>query len=75
MSPLGITLLMLAGFAVFAALAWRKLAIVAALASDDRFDHRARDLPAARNAPRTIAPSIRRPHTRFHGRGDLHRLP
>ena len=38
MSPLGISLLLVAGFAVFAALAWRKLAIVAALAPDDRFD-------------------------------------
>ena len=32
MNPLGITLLMLAGFAAFAWLAWRKLAIVVALA-------------------------------------------
>ena len=38
MSPVAITLLMLAGFVVFAALAWRKLAIVAALAPDDRFN-------------------------------------
>jgi Fe-S oxidoreductase len=38
MSPLGITLLMLAGFAAFGALAWRKLSIVAALAADNRFD-------------------------------------
>jgi Fe-S oxidoreductase len=38
MSPLGITLLMLAGFAAFALLAWRKLSIVVALAPDDRFD-------------------------------------
>jgi Fe-S oxidoreductase len=38
MSPLGITLLMLAGLAAFGALAWRKLSIVAALAADNRFD-------------------------------------
>ncbi len=38
MSPLGITLLMLAGFAAFGALAWRKLSIVAALAADNRLD-------------------------------------
>jgi Fe-S oxidoreductase len=38
MGPLGITLLMLAGFAAFGALAWRKLSIVAALAPDPRFD-------------------------------------
>jgi Fe-S oxidoreductase len=38
MSPLGITLLMLAGFAAFALLAWRKLSIVVALAPDNRFD-------------------------------------
>ncbi|HTN48326.1 MAG TPA: (Fe-S)-binding protein [Burkholderiaceae bacterium] len=38
MSPLGITLLLAAGFAAFAVLAWRKLAIVVALAPDKRFD-------------------------------------
>ena len=38
MSPLGITLLMLAGFAAFAWLAWRKLSIVVALAPENRFD-------------------------------------
>ena len=38
MSPLGITLLLAAGFAAFAVLAWRKLAIVVALAPEDRFD-------------------------------------
>jgi Fe-S oxidoreductase len=38
MSPLGITLLMLAGFAAFALLAWRKLSIVVALQPDGRFD-------------------------------------
>jgi Fe-S oxidoreductase len=38
MSPPGITLLMLAGFAVFAALAWRKLSIVAALSPENRLD-------------------------------------
>ena len=38
MSPLGITLLMLVGFAAFAWLAWRKLSIVVALAPDNRFD-------------------------------------
>ena len=37
-SPLGITLLMLAGFAGFALLAWRKLAIVAALQPEVRWD-------------------------------------
>jgi Fe-S oxidoreductase len=37
MSPLGITLLMTLGCALFAWFAWRKLAIVAALAPDDRF--------------------------------------
>jgi len=37
-SPLGISLLLVAGFAIFAALAWRKLAIVIALAPDDRSD-------------------------------------
>ena len=43
MSPAGITLLMLAGFAGFGWLAWRKLAIVAALQPEVRWDH-----PAAR---------------------------
>ena len=38
MSPLFISLLMAAGFAVFGVMAWRKLAIVAALAPDNRFD-------------------------------------
>ena len=38
MSPLFISLLMVAGFAVFGVMAWRKLAIVAALAPDNRFD-------------------------------------
>lgn len=38
MSPLGITLLMLAGFAVFGVLAARKLAIVAALQPEVRWD-------------------------------------
>jgi Fe-S oxidoreductase len=38
MSPLGITLLMLAGFAGFALLAWRKLAILSHLAPDVRWD-------------------------------------
>jgi Fe-S oxidoreductase len=38
MSPIGITLLLLAGFAAFALLAWRKLALVAALAPENRFD-------------------------------------
>ena len=39
MSPVFITLLMAAGFAAFGVMAWRKLAIVAALAPDNRFDH------------------------------------
>ena len=43
MSPLGITLLMLAGFAGFAWLSWRKLAIVVRLQPELRWDH-----PAAR---------------------------
>jgi Fe-S oxidoreductase len=43
MSPVVISLLMAAGFAAFGWLAWRKLAIVAALAPEDRFD-----APAAR---------------------------
>ena len=43
MSPAGISLLMLAGFAGFGWLAWRKLAIVAALQPEVRWDH-----PAAR---------------------------
>ncbi|MDP1648152.1 MAG: (Fe-S)-binding protein [Rubrivivax sp.] len=43
MSPLGITLLMLAGLAGFAWLAWRKLAIVVRLQPEVRWDH-----PAAR---------------------------
>ena len=43
MSPLGITLLMLAGFAAFGVLAARKLAIVAALQPESRWDR-----PAAR---------------------------
>jgi Fe-S oxidoreductase len=38
MSPLFISLLMIAGFAAFAVMAWRKLAIVVALAPDNRFD-------------------------------------
>ncbi len=38
MSPLGITLLMAAGFSGFAWLAWRKLAIVAALQPEMRWD-------------------------------------
>jgi len=43
MSPLGITLLMLAGFTGFGWLAWRKLAIVVRLQPEVRWDH-----PAAR---------------------------
>ena len=43
MSPLGITLLMLAGFAGFGWLAWRKLALVACLQPEVRWDR-----PAAR---------------------------
>ena len=39
MSPLGITLLMLAGFGGFAWLAWRKLAIVVRLQPEVRWDH------------------------------------
>jgi Fe-S oxidoreductase len=38
MSPVGITLLMLAAFAAFAALAWRKLSIVVRLQPDVRWD-------------------------------------
>jgi Fe-S oxidoreductase len=38
MSPLAITLLALLGTTIFAVLAWRKLAIVTALAPDNRFD-------------------------------------
>ena len=44
MSPLGITLLMLAGFAAFALLAWRKLSIVVALHPDNRFEDPAKRL-------------------------------
>ena len=44
MSPLGITLLMLVGFAAFGWLAWRKLSIVAALAPENRLDDPARRL-------------------------------
>ncbi len=44
MSPVAITLLMAAGFAAFGALAWRKLAIVAALAPENRLDHPGRRL-------------------------------
>jgi Fe-S oxidoreductase len=43
MSPLGITLLLAAALAAFAALSWRKLSIVAAMQPDDRFGS-----PAAR---------------------------
>src|SRR5512134_854503 len=39
MSPVAITLLMATGFAAFGILAWRKLAIVAALAPENRLDH------------------------------------
>ena len=39
MSPLGISLLMLVALVAFAWLAWRKLAIVAALAPEVRWDH------------------------------------
>src|SRR5215207_6017965 len=39
MSPVGITLLMLAGLAGFWYLAWRKLAIVIALQPEVRWDH------------------------------------
>ena len=46
MSPVAISLLMLAAFAGFGYLAWRKLAIVAALAPEDRFDHPGRRLRA-----------------------------
>jgi Fe-S oxidoreductase len=44
MSPILITLLMLTGFAIFAAIAWRKLAIVAALAPENRLDDPGRRL-------------------------------
>jgi Fe-S oxidoreductase len=46
MSPVAISLLMLAAFAGFGYLAQRKLAIVAALAPEDRFDHPGRRLLA-----------------------------
>jgi Fe-S oxidoreductase len=46
MSPVGITLLMLLGFAGFGWLAWRKLAIVAALQPEVRWDHPAQRLKA-----------------------------
>ena len=39
MGPLGVSLLMLAGFAGFWLLAWRKLAIVARLRPEPRWDH------------------------------------
>jgi Fe-S oxidoreductase len=39
MSPIAITLLMAAGFAAFGLMTWRKLAVVLALAPDNRFDH------------------------------------
>ena len=39
MSPIGITLLMATAFAGFAYLAWRKLAIVASLQPEVRWDH------------------------------------
>ena len=39
MSPVFISLLMAAGFAAFGLMAWRKLAIVAALAPENRLDH------------------------------------
>jgi Fe-S oxidoreductase len=39
MNPLAISLLFAAGLLAFGALAWHKLAIVAALAPDNRFDH------------------------------------
>ncbi|MGE5199528.1 MAG: 4Fe-4S dicluster domain-containing protein, partial [Rhodospirillaceae bacterium] len=41
MSPVGITLALVLAFAGFAALAWRKLAIVVHLAPEVRWDHRA----------------------------------
>ena len=44
MGPLAITLLMLAGFAAFGALAWRKLAILTRLQPEPRFDHPAQRL-------------------------------
>ena len=46
MSPLGITLLMLAGFAGFAWLSWRKLAIVVRLQPEVRWDRPAERLKA-----------------------------
>lgn len=46
MSPLGITLLMLLGFGGFGWLAWRKLAIVAHLQPEVRWDHPAQRLKA-----------------------------
>jgi len=46
MSPVGITLLMAVALAGFAALAWRKLAIVAALVPENRFDDPASRLKA-----------------------------
>ena len=44
MSPIAITLLLTAAFAGFAALAWRKLAIVVKLAPEVRWEHPARRL-------------------------------
>jgi len=46
MSPIGITLLMLAGFAGFGVLAWRKLALVARLQPEVRWDQPASRLKA-----------------------------
>ena len=46
MSPVGITVLMAVALAGFAALAWRKLAIVAALLPENRFDDPASRLKA-----------------------------
>jgi Fe-S oxidoreductase len=45
-SPIGITVLMLAGFAGFGWLAWRKLSIVARLQPEVRWDHPAHRLKA-----------------------------
>ena len=72
MSPVAISLLMLAAFAGFGYLAQRKLAIVAALAPEDRFDHPGQRLMAVlTNGVPAAADDPARLEARGHARGDL----
>ena len=72
MGPWAISLLMIAGFGGFAALAWRKIAIFRALAAGGALGQ-ARRAPGARghDGPRAVAHGGRRVEAGDHARGHL----